>query len=151
MKYQGCLLAVKDIAASKHFYEKVLHQNVLMDIGTHVAFEGFSLQQGYAEFIGATEINTKEPSNNFQLYFEVENLDEVYSQIKTVSNLQWVHEVKEYPWGQRDIRIYDPDNHIVEIAEDMSVVIKRFLNQGLTPEEVSKRTMYPLEIVKQYL
>lgn len=151
MKYQGCLLAVKDIAASKHFYEKVLHQNVLMDIGTHVAFEGFSLQQGYAELIGVAENNMKEPSSNFQLYFEVENLDEVYSQIKTVSNLQWVHEVKEYPWGQRDIRIYDPDNHIVEIAEDMSVVIKRFLNQGLTPEEVSKRTMYPLEVVKQYL
>jgi len=41
MKYQGCLLAVKDIAASKHFYEKVLHQNAVMDIGVHVTFEGF--------------------------------------------------------------------------------------------------------------
>lgn len=151
MKYQGCLLAVKDIAASKHFYEKILHQNAIMDIGTHVAFEGFSLQQGYAELIGVAENNMKEPSNNFQLYFEVENLDEVYTQIKTTPNLSWVHEVKEYPWGQRDIRIYDPDNHIVEIAEDMGVVIKRFLNQGMTPEEVSQRTMYPLEVVKQYL
>lgn len=151
MKYQGCLLAVKDIVASKHFYEKVLHQDAIMDIGAHVAFEGFSLQQGYDEIIGVAENNTNEPSNNFQLYFEVENLDEVYSEIKSVPNLQWVHEVKEYPWGQRDIRIYDPDNHIVEIAEDMGVVIKRFLNQGMTPEEVSKRTMYPLEIVKRYL
>ena len=68
MKYQGCLLAVKDIAASKHFYEKILHQNAIMDIGTHVAFEGFSLQQGYAELIGVAENNMKEPSNNFQLY-----------------------------------------------------------------------------------
>ena len=26
MKYQGCLLAVKDMAVSKDFYENVLHQ-----------------------------------------------------------------------------------------------------------------------------
>ena len=26
MKYQGCLLAVKDIAASKHFYEKDVYK-----------------------------------------------------------------------------------------------------------------------------
>ena len=43
MKYQGCLLAVKDISASKSFYETVLHQNAVMDIGEHVSFEGFSL------------------------------------------------------------------------------------------------------------
>lgn len=36
MKYQGCLLAVRDISASKHFYENVLHQNAIMDIGAHV-------------------------------------------------------------------------------------------------------------------
>lgn len=49
MNYKGCLLAVKDINTSKHFYEKVLHQNPVMDIGVHVAFQGFSLQQGYAD------------------------------------------------------------------------------------------------------
>ncbi len=59
MKYQGCLLAVKDIAASKHFYEKVC------------------------------------------------------AEMKNISSLQWVHEIKVYPWGQRDIRVYDPDRHNV--------------------------------------
>lgn len=33
MKYQGCLLAVKDISVSRNFYEKVLHQNIIMDVG----------------------------------------------------------------------------------------------------------------------
>ena len=120
MKYQGCLLAVKDISASKHFYEKVLCQNVIMDIGEHVAFE-------------------------------VENLDEVYAELKNISGLKWVHEIKEYPWGQRDIRVYDPDMHIVEIAEDMGVVIKRFLGMGMSKEEVAARTMFPLEVVEQYI
>ena len=104
MKYQGCLLAVKDISASKQFYEKVLHQNILMAIGEHVTFEGFSLQQGYAELVGIAVDSVKEQSHNFQVYFEVENIDEVFAELKTISNLKWVHEIKEYPWGQRDLR-----------------------------------------------
>ena len=150
MKYQGCLLAVKDISASKHFYENVIHQNAVMDIGVHVTFEGFSLQQGYAELVGIAVYSVKDQSHNFQVYFEVEDLDKVYAQMKSIPSLQWVHEIKEYPWGQRDIRVYDPDKHIVEIAEDMTTVIKRFFNQGMSPEEVSIRTMFPIDIVKQF-
>lgn len=150
MKYKGCLIAVKDISASKHFYEKVLHQSIVMDIGVHVTFEGFSLQQGYAELVGVAANSVKEQSHNFQVYFEVEDLDKVYAEMKNISDLQWVHEIKEYPWGQRDLRVYDPDKHIVEIAEDMNSVVKRFLSQGMSAEEVAGRTMFPLEVVKQY-
>ncbi|MDR0919489.1 MAG: glyoxalase/bleomycin resistance/dioxygenase family protein [Oscillospiraceae bacterium] len=151
MKHQGCLLAVRNIAVSKHFYENVLHQNVVMDIGEHVTFEGFSLQQEYAKLVGLSDDSVKEQSHNFQLYFEVEDLDKVYSELKNIPDLQWVHKIKEYPWGQRDIRVYDPDRHIVEIAEDMSIVIKRFFAQGMTEEEVAKRSMFPIEIVKQLM
>lgn len=51
----------------------------------------------------------KEQSHNFQVYFEVEDLDKVYTEMKSISDLQWVHEIKEYPWGQRGIRVYDLD------------------------------------------
>lgn len=92
----------------------------------------------------------KEQSHNFQVYFEVENLDKVYAEMKNMSGLQRVHELKEYSWGQRNIRVYDPDKHIVEIAENMNTVFKRFLNQGMLAEEVAQRTMFPLEVIKQY-
>ncbi|QEH67641.1 VOC family protein [Cellulosilyticum sp. WCF-2] len=151
MKYQGCLLAVKDMEISKNFYEKVLQQKILMDIGVHVTFEGFSLQQGYAELIGVPSDSVQEESNNFQVYFEVEDLDTVYTGLKRTPGILWVHEIREYPWGQRDVRVYDPDKHIVEIAEDMGVVIKRFIGQGMSVEEVAERTMFPLEVVKQYM
>ena len=150
MKYQGCLLAVKDIAVSKHFYEKVLHQNAIIDMGVHVTFEGFSLQQGYAEIVGVQADSVKEQSHNFQLYFEVEDLDSVFGEMRNITDLHWVHKIKEYPWGQRDIRVYDPDRHIVEIAEAMNSVIQRFISQGMTVEEAAARTMFPVEIVKQY-
>lgn len=90
-----------------------------------------------------------EQSHNFQVYFETEDLDGIYEELKRTDGLQWVHEIKEYPWGQRDIRLYDPDRHIVEIAEDMNTVIRRFSSQGMPPEEIAARTMLPLEIVKQ--
>lgn len=151
MKYQGCLLAVKDMTVSKDFYQNVLHQKIQMDIGSHVIFEGISLQQGYAELVGVSVDSVKEKSHNFQTYFEVENLDEVYSALKQRSDIHWVHEMKEYPWGQRDIRVYDPDKHIVEIAEDMGTVIRRFISQGMTIDEVAERTMFPIEAVKQFM
>ncbi|MNF16443.1 hypothetical protein D3C80_2194590 [compost metagenome] len=75
----------------------------------------------------------------------------MYAELKRTPGLLWVHEIREYPWGQRDIRVYDPDKHIVEIAEDIGVVIKRFIEQGMSVEEVSKRTMFPIEVVKQYV
>jgi len=151
MKYQGCLLAVKDMDVSKQFYEKILHQNILMDIGQHVTFEGFSLQQGYAELVGVSTDSVREQSHNFQVYFEAPDLDAVFAELKSVPNLQWVHEIRQYPWGQRDIRVYDPDKHIVEVAEDMSIVIKRFIGQGMSAEQVAERTMFPIEAVKQMM
>ena len=151
IKYQGCLLSVKDMEASKHFYQEVLGQKIIMDIGAHVSFEGFSLQEGYAEVIGIPVESVVTKSHNFQLYFEVENLDQIYDNLKLVEELQWIHEIKEYPWGQRDIRIYDPDMHIVEIAESMERVIKRFLGQGMPLDEISRRTMYPIDVLKNFI
>ena len=67
MKYQGCLLAVKDISVSRNFYEKVLHQNIIMDVGEHITFEGFSLQEGYAGLIGVAADSVAEQSHNLSL------------------------------------------------------------------------------------
>lgn len=116
-----------------------------------VTVEGFSLQQGYAELVGISVESVMTKSHNFQLYFEVENLDEMFDNLKSMEELRWVHEITEYPWGQRDIRIYDPDMHIVEIAESMESVIKRFLSQGMPVDEISKRIIYPIDFLKSLI
>lgn len=150
MKYQGCLLAVRDIAVSQRFYETVLHQKAVMELGEHITFAGFSLQQGYAALAGVAEDCGSPPSHSFQLYFEVEDLDRTYGELQGIAGLQWVHTLREYPWGQRDLRIYDPDKHIIEIAEEMGTVIRRFFAQGMSADEVAARTMFPIEAVKPY-
>jgi len=46
------------------------------------------------------------------------------------------------------MRFYDYDEYIVEVAEKMESVARRFLKQGLSVEETAQRTMFPVEFVK---
>lgn len=150
MQYQGTLIAVSDMEKAKQFYETVMEQKVLMDLGVHVAFGGFSLQSNYAELVGA-DLPGKTQPNNFQLYFEVEDLDYWQDKISSTEGIEFIHKAKEYPWGQRVIRFYDYDKFIVEVAESMTSVAKRFLAQGLSVEETAERTMYPVEFIKSLI
>jgi len=148
MRYSGTLISVKDIKKAKYFYETVMEQKVLMDLGAHVAFEGgVSLQSNYSELVGQDLIMHSKP-NNFQLYFEVENLDYWQNKIESLKDIEFLHKVKEYPWGQRVMRFYDYDNYIIEAAESMESVARRFLSQGLSIEETSQKTMFPVEYIK---
>ena len=150
MQYQGTLIAVSDMEKAKQFYETVMEQKVIMDLGVHVSFGGFSLQSNYAELVGA-DLPGKTQPNNFQLYFEVEDLDYWQDKISSTEGIEFIHKAKEYPWGQRVIRFYDYDKFIVEVAESMESVAKRFLSQGLSVEETAERTMYPVEFVKSLM
>ncbi|WP_277407002.1 VOC family protein [Lacrimispora xylanisolvens] len=150
MQYQGTLIAVSDMEKTKQFYETVMEQKVIMDLGVHVSFGGFSLQSNYAELVGA-DLPGKTQPNNFQLYFEVEDLDYWQNKISSTEGIEFIHKAKEYPWGQRVMRFYDYDKFIVEVSESMASVAKRFLAQGLSVEETAERTMYPVEFVKSLM
>ena len=43
------------------------------------------------------------------------------------------------------IRFYDLDGHLIEVGEDMKMVVRRFLNTGMTMEEVSERMDVSIE------
>ena len=45
------------------------------------------------------------------------------------------------------VRFYDPDKHIIEVGENMKVVCKRFLDSGMTPEQVAKRMNVPMKFI----
>ena len=62
-------------------------------------------------------------------------------------DVEYVHPVVEHSWGQRVVRLYDPDRHIFEVGEDMKVVCRRFLDSGMTPEEVAKRMDVPMKFI----
>ncbi|MEW9096967.1 MAG: VOC family protein [Clostridiaceae bacterium] len=151
MKLNSTLIVVKNIKESREFYERVLNQKVIFDFGENITFQGdFSLQSklSWQGFIDKDEKDIMEKSNNFELYFEEENFEDFMNHLNSFDNIEFVHAVKEYPWGQKVVRFYDLDGHIIEVGESMRSVVKRFLASGMTIEEASKRSQYPVDFVK---
>ena len=147
MKLKNPMLVVTDIDKSVEFYKKVLGLHVIMDFGANKTLTGgLSLQtvETYQEFIGTNEISFG--GNHFEIYFEEDNFDEFLNRLQAY-DVAYVHPVKEHAWGQRVIRFYDPDQHIIEVGENIKVVCKRYLDSGMTSEQVAKRMDVPLKFV----
>lgn len=152
MKFKLPVIVVKDMEISRKFYEELLDLKVVLDFGANITFDGgLSLQTRdvWRGFIGSEDTIICRP-NNFELYFEEKNLDKFLQKLKGF-DVELVHDVKEYPWGQRVIRFYDPDKHIIEVGESMSSVIRRFHDQGMSVEEIVERSQHPVEFVKDAL
>lgn len=140
MKYEGVCIAVKDINLSKKFYQELFGLEVFQDYGINLSFGGLSLQQEFDWLVGVPKESILEKSHNMELYFEEDEFDSFIAKLKQQDNIQYIGEgVKEAKWGQRSIRFYDLDGHIIEVGENMKMVVKRFLDSGMSLEEISKR------------
>ena len=149
MKFSCSLISVKDISASRKFYEDLFGLEAKYDFGANIVFScGLSLQQGFAELAGIPSDDVVYKANNFELCFEEENFDAFVFVLKKRPEIVYLHDIIEHSWGQRVIRFYDPDGHIIEVGESMCSVVKRFLDQGLTIEETATRTQHPIDFVK---
>lgn len=136
-------LFVKNIEVSKDFYKKVLGLEIEFDFGTNIIFKGgVAIWQINPNHIIPQKLGNSisDPSiNRFELYFETENLDDVYQALAGV-NTAFLHDIHEESWGQRNVRFFDPDNHLIEIGESLQCFVKRMLNSGMTREQVSTKT-----------
>jgi hypothetical protein len=64
------------------------------------------------------------------------------------AGITFVHEIREQPWRQRVIRIYDPDQHIIEIGESLEHLSFRLYQEGKSLDEITKIIMMPAEFIK---
>ena len=148
MIYKGILLVVKDMKRSKEFYKDILGLEVVDDFGANVVLTNNIFLQTvntWKEFINNKEVIFN--NNSQELYFEEEKFDDFIEKLKNM-NIDYVHNITEHSWGQRAIRFYDLDKHIIEVGEPISIVIKRFLDSGLSIEETAKRMDVPVEYIK---
>jgi hypothetical protein len=88
---------------------------------------------------------------NAELYFETINIEKVWSAINQDKNIEIIHNIKEENWGQKTIRIFDPDKFIIEIAEPMGQVVKRLRMLNWEQKEIAKKTQLPFSEVRQIL
>jgi len=152
--FHSVVLLVEDIERSKRFYSVVLGQKVVMDFGRNVGYEGGLAiwERDYALnliFQGKTE-GVKVGGNNAEIYFESGDVDALYKRL-TAKGVKVIHSIVEQPWGQRVFRVYDPDNHIIEFAESMTSVVLRLDKNGLSIEEIAKKSLMPMEFIKMAL
>ena len=149
MEFKLALLAVKNIERSKQFYKELFDQEVILDLGKNVTFNGgFAIQEDFAWLTDLPPKSIVEKSNNMELYFEVDNFDEFIAKLNTYKSIEYVHQPNKHEWQQRVVRIYDPDYHIIEIGESMEVIAKRYLCDGYSVEETSKIIQHPIEFVE---
>ncbi len=151
MELKNPLLAVADMERSLAFYETVLDLRVVLDFGANKTLTGGLCLQTldtWRSFLGTDQVAFG--GNDAEIYFEEDRFDAFAERLSTLP-IQYVHPVKEHRWGQRVVRFYDPDRHIIEVGENMAAVCRRFLDSGLTPEQTAERMGVSLEYVRERL
>jgi hypothetical protein len=86
--------------------------------------------------------------NAVELYFEEDDFDGFTGKLDGV---KFIHPPVEHTWGQRAVRFYDPDGHIIEVGENLLVVIRRFIDSGMTVAETAVRMDVPVEYINNTL
>ena len=138
MKYTCMLISVADINAARKFYEDLFRLEVFQDYGINIAFTcGLALQQDFDWLVNLPKEKVLKKSNNAEIVFEEQDFDGFLNKLKEYPDIEYLGEVLEHSWGQRVIRFYDLDGHIIEVGEDMKMVIKRFLASGMNMEEIA--------------
>ena len=151
--FQSSVLFVRDIAASRRFYEELLGQAVETDHGPSAIFEsGFGLWQIDHAFQVIYEHKPHDPKplggHDHELHFETADAKAASVRLAE-AGVEFVHPLREMPWGKRIFRARDPDGHVVAVGEPMTAVIARLLGQGIPVKAVAERTGMPVEIVEQ--
>jgi hypothetical protein len=148
----GPIVAVDDIALSRFFYEKQLAQTVKYDFGVNVTFEGdFSihLRSHLRDLLGDDNLRPiTRRTHEGELTFETDEIDSVQQRLESGA-VEFIHPMREQPWGQRVLRVYDPDGHVIEIGEAMEMVVRRLQGQGLLLGQICEKTGMPESFVAQ--
>jgi catechol 2,3-dioxygenase-like lactoylglutathione lyase family enzyme len=134
---------------SKKFYRDLLGMHVTGDFGANVQLEnGLFLQTKDTWKSIITNKEIKPYNNAGELYFETQDMD-AFLKLLEMFQAEYVDEPKEHSWGQRAVRFYDPDHHMIEVAEDLVMVMKRFADSGMSMEEVAVRMDVPVSYIKE--
>ncbi|MGM0213410.1 VOC family protein [Enterococcus sp. AZ109] len=154
MQYKGTLIAVSDIEKSKQFYSELLGLKVIMDAGANVQLTGGVFLQTvdtWPNFINKKKMDIVFENNAGELYFETDDIDDFMEKLENYGTIDYLHPIIEHSWGQRAVRFYDLDHHIIEVAETIVMVVKHFIDSGLTVEQTAERMGVDVEVTKAAL
>lgn len=120
MKLRNMLIAVNDMEKSIAFYKNLFGLNVILDQdGNVILTEGLVLQDAkiWKSFLKKEMIPN---SNSCELYFEEPKIEAFARKLDQYPEpIVYVNRLKTHDWGQKVIRFYDPDGHLIEVGTPM--------------------------------
>lgn len=150
MRLKNILFVVKDIEKAKAFYKELFGLIVIKDFGKNVILtEGLVLQeqQPWEDSLGKEVVYQ---GHDAELYFEENNMDTFLQKLENSSfDIEYVNPLMEHEWGQRVVRLYDPDRHVIEVGESLEYVARRLMKSGMSCEETAEKVQMPVDWVKQ--
>lgn len=160
MDLKNCtaVLFVKDALKARDFYVNLLGMTIVMNNGDQnfMFKEGFAIwqimeQNIISQKLGMDKISDANLPSRFELCFETGELDTIYQKLKS-NDVIFLHEINTELWGQRTIRFYDNDGHLIEVGEAMPIFLRRiYEEEGHNLEATSRRTFTPVEALQQIL
>lgn len=151
MKYMGTLIAVKNLEKSKKFYRDVLGLKITTEQGPNITFNGCIVLHAMEDWVKAINSDYVMFDNRAsEMYFETERFDDILMRLDTFG-IEYVHKPMMHHWGQRIVRFYDPDRHIIEVGEAIETVILRFAKAGLTVEEIAAKMKMQPDFIRKVL
>lgn len=154
MKFSGCLYVVEDAERTKAFYKELFGIRVIQDFGANFTMTGgisFQTKDSWMKFIHKEASEIRFGGNDAEIYFETEDIESFMKKCENHPDIVFVHEFQEHDWGQKAVRFYDPDYHIIEVAEAMDELVKRLKGEGLSIEEISDKTMLSVKMIQRIL
>ena len=116
MRLRNVLIVVKDIEKSKKFYKELFGLSVVLDQdGNVILTEGLVLQDAaiWNEFLKKDIIWENHAT---ELYFEESDMDSFIKKLEIYpESIRFVTPLTEYSWGQKVVRLYDPDGNLIEV------------------------------------
>lgn len=123
MKLKNVLIVVNDIEKSIAFYKDLFGLDVILDNdGNVIMTEGLVLQDAkiWKSFLNKDII----PKNNAcELYFEESDIEGFADKLEKYKEpIEYVNKLMTHRWGQKVIRLYDPDGNLIEVGTPMENV-----------------------------
>ena len=118
MKLKNILFVVRDMERAKAFYRELFGLTVIRDFGENVMLtEGLVLQERtiLEKLIGKKAVSG---DGDAELYFEENDFDGFLEKLQDYpEKIKYLNPLIVDDKGQRVVRIYDPDGHVIEVKE----------------------------------
>ena len=117
MKFKGTLIVVKDCKKALKFYQDMFGFELMRDHDGNMELSGnlyLQEEQYWERFTGRSVISQ---NNHTELYFEEPEIERFVKKLETLyPDTVYVNRLMTHSWGQRVVRFYDPDGHLIEVG-----------------------------------